>query len=154
MNNQNELSLEGVRIGYLNFEGRAQKFNKEGDRNITLFLTPEQEAKVSKAGYNVKQPKEDLDRDPENTFKKDPTLQLAMKFEGFQPAKVWVVSGSEPKLLSADTVSTLDTADIITSDVVIRPYDWEVNGDTGRKAYLKAIYVTLDRTPFDDKYGI
>lgn len=151
---QETLSLEGVRIGYLNFEGRAKKFNKEGDRNFTIFLSPDQEQQALEAGYNVKQPKADLDQNPEDTFTKDPTLPVAVKFDGFQPAKVYIVSGDQPVMLDAVTALTLDTADIISSDVVLRPYDWEVNGDTGRKAYLKAIYVNLDRTPFDDKYGI
>jgi hypothetical protein len=32
------LSLENVRIGFRNFEGREGQYNKSGDRNFVVFL--------------------------------------------------------------------------------------------------------------------
>lgn len=41
----------------------------------------------------------------------------------------------------------LDDIDILSVNLDIRPYDWEVNGKTGRAAYLQSIEViqNIDR---------
>ena len=38
-------------------------------------------------------------------------------------------------------VPMLDDIDICSVNLDIRPYDWEVNGKTGRTAYLQAMKV-------------
>ena len=38
-------------------------------------------------------------------------------------------------------VPMLDDIDIYSVNLDIRPYDWEVNGKTGRTAYLQAMKV-------------
>jgi hypothetical protein len=37
-------------------------------------------------------------------------------------------------------------------DLTINPYVWEVNGNSGVKAYLGTMYVTIAEDPLDAKY--
>ena len=54
-----------------------------------------------------------------------------------------------PRRLDEEDVSILDEIDILSVDLDIRPYDWSVNGKTGRTAYLHAIQVTQECCRFE-----
>ena len=46
----------------------------------------------------------------------------------------------------------LDRIDISSVDMDLRPYDWDVNGKTGRTAYLQSINVIQDIDRFSARY--
>ncbi len=46
--------------------------------------------------------------------------------------------------LDEKTIEMLDWADILNVDLIVRPYEWTVQGKTGVKAYLQSIYVTIE----------
>ena len=57
-------------------------------------------------------------------------------------------TGKNQIKLDEESISCLDRIDILAADMDLRPYDWDVNGKTGRTAYLQSIRVTqriLDR---------
>lgn len=146
---RNVLEIEDARIIYRNFAGRGDKFNREGDRNFAIII-PNQEIcdELIDAGWNVKikPPRED----GEDPFM---FLPVKVKFNNRGPA-VYVVSGkSRPTILNEETVDMLDDIDIASVNMDLRPYDWEVNGKTGRTAYLQAIEVIQNVDRFGAKYA-
>lgn len=146
--NDNNLTFEDARIIFRNFEGRQTTYNDEGKRNFSLVLTPEQWEELKADGWNVKDkpPREDGD---EPLFH----LPVTVSFKGKRPPRVILLTSRGRNTLDADTAMMVDWADIEKVDLIIRPYDWEVSGKTGRKAYLVAIYVTIHEDALELKYA-
>ena len=146
------LQIDDARIIYRNFSGVGSKFNREGDRNFAVYIGDEDIAnELRDRGWNVKikPPREDGD---------DPFmfLPVKIKFNDRGPS-VYLVTGNKKTPLNENTVSCLDDIDILSVDLDIRPYDWDVNGKTGRTAYLQSIWVTQEVDRFasrmmDDEY--
>ncbi|MBR6641153.1 MAG: hypothetical protein IKL08_03050, partial [Clostridia bacterium] len=57
------------------------------------------------------------------------------------------------KNINEETIDILDEIDIDSVDLDLRPYDWEVNGKTGRSAYLQAINVRQNIDRFGAMYA-
>ena len=134
-------------IIYRNFEGLASKYNREGDRNFAVII-PNDEIKdaLVNEGWNVKiKPPRDEDDSP-FMF-----LPVKVKFNSRGPA-AYLVSGEQVTKLNEDTIGILDEIDIQSVDMDVRPYDWEVNGKSGRSAYLQAINVTQNIDRFGAQY--
>lgn len=136
------LQIDDTRIVYRNFTGVGSKFNREGDRNFAVVI-PDQEVAdaLLDKGWNVKiRPPRDEDEDPFMY------LPVKVRFNDRGP-NVYLKSGSNLVKLDEESISCLDEIDILEVDLDIRPYDWEVNGKTGRTAYLQSMKVTqnLDR---------
>lgn len=144
----NILEIEDARIIYRNFAGAPSKFNREGDRNFAVII-PNEEIKdqLVEEGWNVKikPPREDFD---------EPFMFMPVKvvFNNRGPA-AYVRSGDSVTRLNEETIDMLDEIDISSVDMDIRPYDWEVNGRTGRSAYLQAINVTQNVDRFGARYS-
>lgn len=144
----NILEIEDARIIYRNFAGAPSKFNREGDRNFAVII-PNEEIKdqLVEEGWNVKikPPREDFD---------EPFMFMPIKvvFNNRGPA-AYVRSGDSVTRLNEETIDMLDEIDIASVDMDIRPYDWEVNGKTGRSAYLQAINVTQNVDRFGARYS-
>ena len=143
---EDNIRIEGARIGFRNFSGEEGRFNPKGRRNFCVFLDEDIAKDMEKEGWNVKwlQPREEGD---------EPQAYLQVKLVfGKIPPKIVLVTGRGKTRLDEDTVNILDWAEIQNVDLVIRPYNWEVNGDTGVSAYIKTMYVTLREDEFESKY--
>lgn len=147
-----ELVMESVQIGFRNFEGREGPYNRKGDRDFVVFLDRAFAEELDKEGWNIKWPKPNDYINPEEDDR-NPYLPVSVGFE-FYPAKVYIISNENVTMVGQDEVEMLDWAELENVDLVIRPYEWEVNGNSGVKAYLKAGYFTIVTNAFDDKYGI
>lgn len=140
------LQIDDARIIYRNFSGAPSKFNREGDRNFSVIIPNEEQSQaLIKEGWNVKikPPREEGD----SPFMH---LPVKVKFNDRGP-NVYLVTGDRMNKLDEETVGLLDDVDILRVDLDIRPYDWDVNGKTGRTAYLQSIKVVqqVDRFAAD-----
>lgn len=143
---EDNIRIEGARIGFRNFSGEEGRFNPKGRRNFCVFLEEDIAKDMEKEGWNVKwlQPREEGD---------EPQAYLQVKVVfGKIPPKIVLVTMRGKTRLDEDTVNILDWAEIQNVDLVIHPYNWEVNGNTGVSAYIKTMYVTLREDEFESKY--
>lgn len=143
------LQIDDARIVYRNFAGVGSKFNREGDRNFSVVI-PDQETAdaLIEAGWNVKiKPPREEDEMP---FMH---LPVKVKFNDRGPTAYLKSGRTKPVELDEDTIECLDDLDILSVDLDLRPYDWEVNGKTGRTAYLESIHVVQKVDRFAERYA-
>lgn len=148
--------MQDAQVVFRNFAGEERQYNREGDRNFCVILDPEIAEDMAKDGWNVKYLKE-----REAGVPGDPYLQVSVGFKGRPPRIVLissrgrfdVVQHNNDGSLDLSLVGSLDYADIGRADCIIRPYDWDVNGNQGRKAYLKTLFITLNEDYLEELYG-
>ena len=141
------LQIEDARIIYRNFAGIGSKYNRDGDRNFAVII-PNQEIadELIADGWAVKiKPPRDEDESPFMY------LPVKVKFNNRGPA-AYVKSGNSVQRLNEETIGMLDEIDIQSVDMDLRAYDWEVNGKTGKSAYLQAINVIQNIDRFGAQY--
>lgn len=139
--------IEGIsKLYFRNFSGAAVKFNPVGRRNFCIFLEPQIAENLINDGWNVRtlNPKQEGD-EPQ------PYLQVTVMF-GKIPPKIVLVTSKKKTTLDEATVNILDYAEISNVDLIIRPYNWEAQGKSGIKAYVKSMYVTIVEDEFASKY--
>lgn len=142
------LNIDEAAIIYRNFAGRGDKFNREGDRNFALIIPTEELAdRLINDGWNVKvKPPRD---DQETPFM---YLPVKIKFNDRGP-NCYLVTAGRANRLDEESIGILDDVDILNVNLDIRPYDWKVNGKTGRTAYLQGIEVTQRVDRFAARYA-
>ena len=142
------LQIDDARIIYRNFAGAGSKYNREGDRNFAVIIPEKEMADALIAeGWNVKvKPPRDEDEDP-FMF-----LPIKVKFNDRGP-NAYLQTVTRMNRLDEESIACLDDVDIISVDMDVRPYDWEVNGKAGRTAYLQSIKVIQEVDRFAARYA-
>lgn len=148
-NNIPEIVMENVRIGFRNFSGKEGTYNREGNRNFVVFLDdPKVVEQLIEDGWNVKylKPREEDDLP-------QPYLPVAVNYRGPRPPRLVMITSRGRNDIPEDLVMVLDWAEIEHVDLIVRPYQWDVSGKTGVKAYLKSIYITIREDELEMKYA-
>lgn len=142
------LQIDDARIVYRNFSGAGSKFNREGDRNFAVVIPDQEMADALIAeGWNVKiKPPRDEDDTPFMY------LPVKIKFNDRGP-NCYLATGTRLNRLDEESICCLDDVDILSVDMDIRPYDWDVNGKIGRTAYLASIKVTQEVDRFASRFA-
>lgn len=142
------LQVDDARITFKNFTGRGDRYNREGDRSFSLIIPNEEIANELIAdgwNVNIKAPRKEGD----TPFMH---MKVKVKYSG-RGIPAYLRSGDKIVELTEDTIGCLDSMDIMSVDLDIRPYDWErPNGDSGRSAYLQSIHVTQAIDRFAARY--
>jgi len=140
------VTIYNANLMFRNFSGEETQFNPKGTRNFCIFLDYSVAEKMEKDGWTIRW----LDpKDPQDP--PQPMISVKVAFGNFPPNIVLISEGRQSKL-TEENVNILDWAEIETCDVVLSPYTWSVRGQTGVKAYLKSMYVTLRVDELAKKY--
>lgn len=142
-------TVENARLIFRNFGGRETMYNRRGDRNFAVELEENAAQQMFADGWNVKWPKPG----EEEEITRAPYIPIALRFD-ILPPKIIVITSTARTQLKEESVEMLDSADILVADLKCNGSEWEVNGKTGIKAYLKSMYVTLDEDELDRKYAV
>ena len=140
------IRIENAKIRFRNFSGKEGRFNPAGRRNFCLFLDDDTANDLKDEGWNIKWLNPRTEDDEPQAY-----IQVAVSYANVPP-KVWLVNSKQKTLLDEETISTLDWAELEEVDLVIRPYNYDVNGKSGVKAYLKTMYAKIVEDEFADKY--
>ena len=141
------LAIENARILFRNFAGRPSKYNAAGNRNFCVVVDSDTAQKLTELGWNVRTlaPRDDDE---------EPTCYIPVTVAfGYYPPTIHLITNRSRVEITEDTIDSLDYAEIANLDLILRPYNWEVNGNTGIKAYLKVMYAVLEEDEFAEKYA-
>ena len=146
---RDRLIVDDGRIVFRNFEGREDKFNRKGDRNFALVIPTEEMAQaLTDKGWNVKI--RDNREDGGDLFM---YLPVKVKFNDRGPV-VYLNTNGRVNMLDEESVGMIDSIDIATVSMDIRPYDWSLaSGKSGRSAYLERIDVVQELDRFAARYA-
>lgn len=158
MSGVNPITIKDARIIYRNFRGEGSQFNPKGKRNFSIVFTDSELVNdLIEDGWKLK-PLKQRDEDDEPAWQMPVEVKYRdMAGNEVRPPEVYICTYPNGKLkktrLTEETIGMLDFAEISNVDLVVRPYEWEMNGSTGIKAYLKAMYVTVVEDELADKYA-
>lgn len=144
------LMIEDAEIFYRNFKGKEGMYNREGQMTFCVNVADDDVEGLIERKWNVKYTKVREEGDEPR-----PYIPVEVKFTPKPPRVVMITNEGRTRTnLDEDSIEVLDYANILKVDIILNPYDWTMaNGDTGRKAYLKTMFVTIDEDELEKKYA-
>ena len=153
--NRGIVQIDGARIIFRNFSGRGTQYNREGDRNFCVVIDDEDIAnRLIEEGFNVKirQPREEGE-EPFMYMKVNVKYHpKGSEYERLNPVAC-LITGRNRNMLDEESICCLDSIDIENVDLDLSGSNWNVQGRSGRSAYLSKIYVTQELDRFATRYA-
>ena len=153
--NRGIVQIDGARIIFRNFSGRGTQYNREGDRNFCVVRDDEDIAnRLIEEGFNVKirQPREEGE-EPFMYMKVNVKYHpKRSEYERLNPVAC-LITGRNRNMLDEESICCLDSIDIENVDLDLSGSNWNVQGRSGRSAYLSKIYVTQELDRFATRYA-
>ena len=138
------ITIENARIVYRNLSGKPDKFNPQGGKRT--FSVVIDDPKFAEDLLKAFKPKDDEEGDPGHF------LPVKVLYSDRSNPHIYLCTKKSKTMLNEETVGSLDYAEISSVDIVIRPYEYDVNGKQGVSAYVKTMYVNVVEDEFADKY--
>lgn len=147
MVNDNTITFDSARILFRNFEGKEGTYNRQGDRNFCVAIPEELVEPLRADGWNVKflAPKRE---DDTGLY----YMKVSVSYKG-RPPMIALISSRGRTNLDSDQVPMLDWVDIKNVDLIVRPYKWDIRGETGTSAYLKTMFITINEDELELRYA-
>lgn len=143
-----QITIENARVIFRNFAGKEGQYNREGDRNFGVIIEDQDiERQMKRDGWNVKYLKPRDEDDVET-----PWVQVSVSYKG-RPPRVVMINSRGRTDLGEEEVEILDWMEFENVDMILNPYEWNVNGKSGIKAYLKTMFVTILEDDLELKYA-
>ena len=151
MNKPNNVLLENAEIWMAtkNFSGRKNKFGN-ATPGFCVFLSDKQAAQMDADGWNIKMAKPREEGDPPR-----PYIQVSISYSEEYPRlnpRIWKVTSRNKMLMDAETLGSLDYDEFQKVDLVLRPYVWDTGMNSGVKAYVKEMFITVEESLLESKY--
>ena len=142
--------FENAHIIFKNFSGRETRYQKQGGvRSFSVLIDdPDMAQKLADDGWNVRILRPRNEGDEPNHC-----LDVTINYNFWRKPEIYMICDGHKTRLDEEDIDMLDGADIITSDIVVRPRQWDDNGTPRIKAYLQELYVTIQRSRFAAKYA-
>lgn len=147
-NRVSAVTIEGTRLVFRNFSGEKGKFNKDGRREFGAVLPRDLALQMKEDGWNVKQFRARED-DVE-----EPDFYILIKIgENGNPPKLVMINSRGRVDIPVGEADILDWVTVAKADLIINPFHWDVDGNTGISAYLRSLYITVDEDELERKYA-
>jgi len=144
------LRLENSKVIFKNFRGEKGPYNEAGVRTFSVVIDDLVLAQsLIVDGWALKELKnEDGEVDAYH-------LPVKVNYDSRQPPRIYKISLTKGGQLPLDekTVDMLDYLPIDYADIIVNPYQWEVRGETGVKAYCHTMYVVIEENELDIKWA-
>lgn len=154
--------MEGMRIIFRNFKGEEGQFNKPGTRNFGVILPDDVAEAMLADGWNIKRLKASEEEQDEGIDQGPAWLPVEAAFDKGRPPTIFKITSRGRTRLDEDDVEQLDWVDIAVDeetgnpkcDLIVRPFRWSnAMGNSGVKAYLQTMYVTIEEDALQHKYA-
>ena len=145
------VTIEDTVLIFRNFSGKPSEYNIAGDRNFGCLIAEEDAIAMSKDGWNIKQLRPKDEEEVPGYF-----IKISVSFRNVPPL-IYVIHKSEDGStrtvkLNEEDLNVLDYADIVKADLQLNPYFWSKGKESGVKAYLKSLYVTVPEDKLEARY--